>query len=445
MATESKDVKSDMHISPAPGAGDASPQRDSASLKAAEMESHEVFKKTEDGVDFRTVSWPRACVIFLKVIFASGVLSMPTALFSLGAAPGALMIIGWSILNTYGGVIQGDFKMRHPHCHSLADMAGVIGGPIFQEVVGAVFFIAFIICSGTAAVGLGTAFNALSDHATCTAVFVFVASALITIAASLRTLQNIGWLTWAGFLSIFVAVFIVTVGVTTRDRPAAAPQTGDFDLGYAAIAYPGFIDAMVATCTIFVSTAGTSAFIPVISEMRNPREYKKALYVCMGLVLAMYLVFSLVMYRWTGKWVANPSLGSAGGLIKKVAYGVGLLGFLATGCIYQHVSAKYMFVRILRNTRHLQANTVTHWAVWLSCSIGVGIAGYIVAEAIPVFNFLVALVGSACMAPLALVIPGMLWLYDFWHYKNGTLAQKSAFAFHVFFFLLGIFICIGGT
>jgi hypothetical protein len=26
----------------------------------------EVFKKTSDGVDFRTVGWPRAAVIFLK-------------------------------------------------------------------------------------------------------------------------------------------------------------------------------------------------------------------------------------------------------------------------------------------------------------------------------------------------------------------------------------------
>lgn len=76
------------------------------------------------------------------------------------------------------------------------------------------------------------------------------------------------WLTWAGFISIYIAVFIVVIGVTTRSRPAAAPQTGSFDLGYHAIAYPTFIAGMTATCTIFVSSAGTSAFLPVISEMR---------------------------------------------------------------------------------------------------------------------------------------------------------------------------------
>lgn len=52
------------------------------SANELELESHEVFKKTEDGVDFRNVSWQFAAVIFLKTIFATGVLSryvLPTS------------------------------------------------------------------------------------------------------------------------------------------------------------------------------------------------------------------------------------------------------------------------------------------------------------------------------------------------------------------------------
>ena len=43
----------------------------------------------------------------------------------------------------------------------------------------------------------------------------------------------------------------------------------------------------------------------------------------MGIVQASYLAFSLVVYKWCGKWVTNPSLGSAGSTLKKVAYGIG--------------------------------------------------------------------------------------------------------------------------
>ncbi|PKS08751.1 hypothetical protein jhhlp_004804 [Lomentospora prolificans] len=36
------------------------------SSNQGEATSHEVFKITKDGVNFRTVSWPQATIIFLK-------------------------------------------------------------------------------------------------------------------------------------------------------------------------------------------------------------------------------------------------------------------------------------------------------------------------------------------------------------------------------------------
>jgi len=65
-----------------------------------EREAHEVFKQDVDGVDFRTVSWQRATVIFLKIQFAMSILAVPGALATLGAVGGALSIVGWMILNT---------------------------------------------------------------------------------------------------------------------------------------------------------------------------------------------------------------------------------------------------------------------------------------------------------------------------------------------------------
>ena len=163
--------------------------------------------------------------------------------------------------------------------------------------------------SGSGIVGVSIAFNAFSSHGACTVWFSFVSAILVALAGSVRKFQKIGWLTWAGFVSIFSAVFIVVVAVTTRERPAAAPQTGPYELDYYAIAYPSFANGMVATCTIFVSSAGTSAFLPVISEMREPKDYRKALFVCMGFVTACYLCFSLVVYRWCGQYVGKKFMG----------------------------------------------------------------------------------------------------------------------------------------
>ncbi|PQE27692.1 Transmembrane amino acid transporter protein [Rutstroemia sp. NJR-2017a BBW] len=202
---------------------------------------------------------------------------------------------------------------------------------------------------------------------------------------------------------------------------------------------------MVASATIFVSSAGTSAFLPVISEMRQPRDFNKALYTCMLFVNAAYLSMSLVVYRWCGQWVASPSLGSAGPVIKKVAYGIGLIGLVVSACLYLHVAAKYLFVRILRNSKHLQQNTIIHWTTWLGCTFGLGLLSFILAEAIPIFNYLLALTGSICFAPLAIALPAWLWLYDHTEARKGTIGMKVAYWGHASLILLAAFLCVGGT
>lgn len=366
-------------------------------------------------------------------------------MFSLGALGGALSVIGWGALNTYTTVVQGDFRNRHIGCHSIADMAEVLGGVVLKEIVGGLFLIAYILCAGSGILGVSIGLNALSTHAVCTVWWSFIATIVVAATASVRKFHAIGWLTWAGFASIFTAVFIVVIAVTTLDRPAAAPQTGPYELGYFVIAHPTFVAGITASATIFVSSAGTSAFLPVISEMRRPKEFRKALFVCMGIVQSAYLAFSLVVYKWCGQWVASPSLGSAGPTIKKVSYGIGLIGLIVSATLYLHVAAKYLFVRILRNTRHLQKNTAVHWGTWLGCTFGLSSLSFILAEAIPIFNYLIALTGSICFAPLAIMLPGFLWLHDFKHYRTGTMAQKATYWSHWFLPLLGAFLCVGGT
>ncbi|KAK0385197.1 hypothetical protein NLU13_7675 [Sarocladium strictum] len=412
-------------IMPAPSRNSTSSNDGGTKVENAE-DAFEVFKRGEGNVDFRTVPWWHASMIFLKLIFATGVLTIPSAMFVLGALPGAINVLGWQALNTYAAIIQGNFRNTHAGCHSIADMAERVGGPgIF---------------------GSSVALNALSDHAVCTNWFMLVATIAVFMLASLRKFEKIAWLTWAGFLSIYIAVFVVVVGVTTRDRPAAAPQTGDYEFGYHVIGHPTFVAGITSVATIFCSGAGTSAFLPVISEMRRPRDYNKAVYLCMGIVTASYLTFSLVVYRYCGQWVASPSLGSAGDVVKKVAYGIGLTGLLVSACLYVHVAAKYLFVRILRNSQHLQKNSVVHWGVWFGSSLSVSVVGFLLASGIPIFNYLLALAGSLTFAPLALGLPGYLWVFDHQHYRRtGTALKKITYWLHWAMILLAVFLTIGGT
>lgn len=293
----------------------------------------------------------------------------------------------------------------------------------------------------------------------------FLAAIVVIATASIRKFQKIGFLTWIGFASVFIAVFIVVIAVTTRGRPAAAPA-GDFELGYYVIPTGvTFAAGVVGSCNIFASFAGTSAFLPVISEMSksirqglpahaliypalclgDPQDYRKAVYVCMAIVTAAYLSFSLVVYRWCGQWVASPSLGSAGQTVKMIAYGIGLIGLIVSACLYLHVAAKYVFVRILRNSKHLQSNSPVHWITWLACTSGLGFLSFVLAEAIPIFNYLLALTGSLCFAPIAISLPGWLWIHDHRAWYRGSAGQKLAYWLHALLIPLGLYFLVAGT
>ncbi|PNH26784.1 hypothetical protein VD0002_g107 [Verticillium dahliae] len=366
-------------------------------------------------------------------------------MFVLGALPGAINVLGWQFLNTYCAIIQGNFRNTHAGCHSIADMAYVVGGVWLREIVGVLFLVTYAIVAASGIFGSSVGLNALSSHAICTNWFMLVATIAVFGLASVRKFEKIAWLTWAGFLSVYIAVFIVVVGVTTRDRPAAAPRTGDFELGYHVIGNPTFVTGITSVATIFCSGAGTSAFLPVISEMRKPRDYNKAVYLCMGIVTASYLTFSLVVYRYCGQWVASPSLGSAGYVVKKVAYGIGLIGLLVSACLYVHVAAKYMFVRILRNSEHLQKNSAVHWSVWFGCTGSMCLVSFLLASGIPIFNYLLALAGSLTFSPLALGLPGYLWVHDHQHYRQGRWWQALVYYLNCLMIALAAFLTIGGT
>ncbi|PYH98673.1 hypothetical protein BO71DRAFT_447075 [Aspergillus ellipticus CBS 707.79] len=440
------DEVKDLKVSPVGEPSEDIGVANSSDLKPGE-EAYEVFKRGDGQVDFRTVSWIRASAIFLKMLFATGILSIPSVMYDLGAFPGAVNLVGWCALNAYGAIVLGNFRTLYPQCHSVADMAQLTGGAIFRELVGFMFIATYVITAASGIIGVSAAFNALSLHATCTVWFSLISTVIIAACASVRKFSHIGWLTWVGFFSILTAVLIVVIGVTTRDRPAIAPQTGPYTLGYRAIGHPTFAAGITASATIFVSSAATSAFLPVISEMRKPKDYPKAVYLCLSFVTASYLAFSLVIYRWCGQWIASPALGSAGTTLKRVAYGIALPGLIVSGSLYIHVAAKYLFVRILRHSKHLQANTPIHWGTWLGCTVGMAAIAFILACAIPIFTYVLALVGSLCFAPLAISFPGWLWIYSHGHYWGAEVGwtRRLVYGLHVLMIGLGVFMMVGGT
>ena len=84
-----------------------------------------------------------------------------------------------------------------------------------------------------------------------------------------------------------------------------------------------------------------------------------------------------------------------------------------TDNVYQ-ITAKYFFIRFLRGTKHLNHNTLRHWATWIGFTFSIAAAAYIIASSIPVFGRLVSLVGALLGTLLTFQPMGCMWLYDNW-------------------------------
>lgn len=90
--------------------------------------------------------------------------------------------------------------------------------------------------------------------------------------------------------------------------------------------------------TLIFAYAGTGAFFPIVSEMRDPNLYPRALALCQTVVTIIFLTVGIVVYYYCGSYVASPALGSAGVTIKKVSNGIAFPGLLVSGVLLAHVS-----------------------------------------------------------------------------------------------------------
>lgn len=251
-----------------------------------------------------------------------------------------------------------------------------------------------------------------------------------------------------------------------QDQPPSAPRDVEWQSDFKLFGSPTFAEASASVSTLVFAYAGTGAFFPIVSEMRDPHLYPRALALCQTVVTITFLVVSVVVYYFCGSYVTSPALGSAGSTIKKVSYGVAIPGLLVSGVLLAHVSrilmfsihirllttrvkvsTKYIFVRALRGSSHLTSNSLVHWATWLGSSFGVSVVAYILASAIPAFDSIVSLTGALFGTMLCFQPMGCMWLYDNWSRgkEKPTLRWGLMVAWCAFVIVAGTFIQGAGT
>ncbi|UPK91738.1 hypothetical protein LCI18_002673 [Fusarium solani-melongenae] len=400
---------------------------------------------TDHGPNYRALGWIGTVALMLKTQIGLGVLSLPHAFHTLGMIPGAIILCAVAGIAIWTSYIVGVFKLNHRDVYGIDDAGYLMFGRVGRELFAIAFCLYWIFVAGSGMLGISIGLNAISVHGTCTAVFVVVAAISGFLLASIRTLGRISWLAWVGLAFILCSVFVVTISVGIQDRPAEAPQTGPWESDWQLIGHPTFSQGVAAVSTLIFACSATSAYFAIVCEMRDPRDFSRSVITAQVISTIVYLIVAVVVYYFCGSAVASPALGSAGPLIKKIAYGLALPGLLVTTTICLHLPAKYFLVRILRGSEHLTANSLVHWCTWLGCTGGSTLIAYVIASGIPVFGDLVSLIGALLGFCLAYQPTGCMWLYDNWGRQNRDWKWNGMVAWCVFIIALGSFMTVSGT
>ncbi|KAL4779251.1 transmembrane amino acid transporter protein-domain-containing protein [Aspergillus varians] len=433
-----RDYKTNDGIEPVESLG-PSPGGSVQSLKDSTATYDPVFGEvTAEGPNYRSVGWLGTTALMLKTQIGLGILSIPSVFDTLGIVPGVILLVVIASIATWTSYMVGKFKLNHREVYGIDDAWGLMFGRVGREIVGFSFSLYWIFSAGSGILGLSIAFNAVSSHGTCTAVFVVCAAVIGFLFASIRTLGQISWIAWQ--------VLIVTIAVAVQGRPTTAPEGWTAD--YKIVGNPSFSQAISAVCTLIFASSATPAYFSLAAEMRDPRYFTRSLVIAQVASTILYLVVGIVVYYYCGSLVASPALGSAGVLFKKISYGVAIPGLIAMITICLHLTSKYVFLRILRGSVHLNSNSFIHWSTWLCCTFGTTVVAYVIASGIPVFDGLVSLIGAFLGVFLAYQPAGCMWFYDNWSKRKTTnrpwLWMLLA-GWSVFMIVGGTFMTVSGT
>jgi hypothetical protein len=124
-------------------------------------------------------------------VFDPWSLSYPRLTTSISAA---IMILFISALSWYTGYAIGQFKLRHPHIHSMGDAGELLMGRVGREVLGIGQLLLLIFLMASNILTFNILMNVLTDHGTCTLVFGVVGLVICFLGALPRTMEKVYWM-----------------------------------------------------------------------------------------------------------------------------------------------------------------------------------------------------------------------------------------------------------
>ncbi|KAF2272599.1 uncharacterized protein EI97DRAFT_436841 [Westerdykella ornata] len=326
-------------------------------------------------------------------------MSFPWSYSVLGLVPGLILTVVVAAMVLYTSLIIWEWCLRHPEVRDVCDLGQMI---LWNKRWGFWFTAVMFLLNNTFIQGLhclvGAKYlNTMSNHSLCTVSFSAIVAIVSWLCSLPRTFHSLSRVAAASAFFTFISVLLATIFAAVEDHPKGFPAKGPKQVH--TIPAPGttFVAGMSAFLNISYTFIGQITLPSFIAEMRDPRDFPKALW---AVTIAEIFVFSIVgavIYAYTGNnYMTAPAFGSLGDEVYlKVSFSFMIPTILFLGVLYASVSSRFIFTRLfVEGSKHKTDHTIKGWVTWAAILAVTWAAAFIIAEVIPFFSDLLSLMSS---------------------------------------------------
>jgi len=424
----------------------------SLDLVSSDLESSKEKLVGEEGdhaIKYRTCSWQKTAALLFSEYICLAILSFPWSFSVLGMVPGIIVTLAVAASVQYTSLILWRFCLKHPEIRDVCDIGRMLfgGSDIAYNVTAVMFILNNTFIQGLHCLVGARLLNTLTNSAACSVLF----SAVIAIACFFcslpRSLAQLSWLGIFSAVTMFIAVILAIAFSGIQDHPAGYIAGQEPLVTVWPIAGTTYVAGMSAFLNISYSFIGQITIPSFIAEMKNPKDFPKALWACTIAEIVVFTLCGALMYHYIGfNYMTSPAFGSLQPLYKKIAFSFAIPTIIYLGSLYSSVSARFVFFRIFRNSHHRYSNTVTGWGTWMAIIAVTWFFAFIIAEIIPFFSDMLSLMSSLFDSWFGFIFWGMAYLTMYpGEAKWRGIGRTMETLLNYFWILFGLYILIAGT
>lgn len=380
-----------------------------------------------DDLSIRTSHWFVCAGLLTSEIM--GAYLVPNSVAMLGYAPSNVMLVVCYFMTlAAGGITWWMFLLfdspEYP-IKTFADIAYILGGKFWKQLVIFLQVIAMILTAATSLIGATEAIIILRTERVCWVGLLVLLVGLQGIFGHIKQLSNLGkyclFVSFCNYINLFVQL-----GYINGTEPNWDNAKSILGLDQAPIVTFGItpdqtlVNKIVAISNISYVFAGSVVFPEIISELRRPWDFWKSMICAQSLIFCTYMIYGNFYYANQGQFANSPAVFgiSNNNALKGLGFVTFLTGFIQ-GIFFGHLSCKIAYKNYLPLIfRRLKFNSKKGFLLWSATCILIWIIVFVIAAGVPQVSAVSSFTSALTMIPLTYVIPYLFHMWALFVKKN---------------------------